>query len=57
MELVGRILKSITYGFGAAIVFSLAGCAIPPLMPLVALGFIPLWIGSSVFIFFIGRDL
>lgn len=54
MKLVERIIASLAYGFVVAIVFSLVGCAIPVLMPLMALGFIPLWIGTSAFIFFFG---
>ncbi len=36
-----------------ALITSIAGCVIPPLAPLVALGFIPIWIGWAMFIYFV----
>ena len=48
-----KIGASIVGGFVLALITSIAGCVIPPLAPLVALGFIPIWIGWAMFIYFV----
>lgn len=50
-----KIGTSIVQGFVLAVITSITGCIIPPLAPLVALGFIPIWIGWAFFIYFV-RD-